>query len=136
MKLRLILILVFSSIFSGCPMDRWYSIRITNNSSKDIMVLPGYARYGANEYPDTTLPMKKPVLINVRKNDYNFLDASFEWGKIINDLPSDTLSIFYFEADSINNLTWERIRTEYIILKRDDLSLSDLELKNWALTFD
>lgn len=127
---------MISSGFWGCPMDRWYSIRITNNSSKDIMVLPGYAKYGANEYPDTTLPVKKPSLLFVAKQDYNFLDASFEWENIINTLPSDTLTIFYFEADSINTLTWENIRTQYIILKRDDLSISDLEQRNWTLTFD
>ena len=100
------------------------------------MVLPGYGKYGANEYPDTTLPTKKPSLTYVSKKDYNFLDASFEWESIINGLPSDTLTIFYFEADSINNLVWDRIRSRYIILKRDDLSLSDLELKNWTLNFD
>jgi len=72
----------------------------------------------------------------VGKNDYNFLDASFEWEEIINDLPADTLTIFYFMADSINILSWDKIRTKYIIIKRDDLSISDLKLKNWTLTFD
>ena len=121
---------------SRCPMDKWYSIKIINNSSKDILVLPGYAKYGANEYPDTCLPNQKPSLLFVGKNDYNFLDASFEWEEIINDLPADTLTIFYFMADSINILSWDKIRTKYIIIKRDDLSISDLKLKNWTLTFD
>ena len=136
MKVKLVFILVISSIFCGCPMDKWYSIMIVNNSSKDIVVLPGYAKYGANEYPDTSLPNQKPSFLFVRKNDYNFLDASFEWEKIINDLPADTLTIFYFMADSINILAWDRIRTNYIIIKRDEMSLSDLELRNWTLTFD
>ena len=100
------------------------------------MVLPGYDRFGANEYPDTTLPISKPTLIRVKKNDYNFIDASFEWKDIFNNLPSDTLSIFYFDTDSVINLTWNRIQIKYVILKRDDLSLIDLESENWTQTFN
>jgi hypothetical protein len=136
MKTRHLLILLILSILFGCFPDKRYSIKIVNNSSKDIMVLPGYDRFGANEYPDTTLPISKPTLIRVKKNDYNFIDASFEWKDIFNNLPSDTLSIFYFDADSVINLTWNRIQIKYVILKRDDLSLIDLESENWTQTFN
>jgi len=120
----------------SCLPDIRYSIKIINNSSKDIMVLPGYDKFGANEYPDTTLPINKPHLIRVNKNNYNFIDASFDWKDVVNNLPSDTLSIFYLDADSVINLTWNMIQINYLILGRDDLSSTDLESNNWTITFN
>ena len=49
-------------------MDKWYSIKIINNSSKDILVLPGYAKYEANEYPDTCLYIPKLIDPPFRNN--------------------------------------------------------------------
>ena len=83
-----------------------------------------------------SLNLKIPVIFFGDEKLVKDKNPYYKWEEIINGLPSDTLSIFYFEADSINTLSWDKIRTKYIILRRDDLSLRDLELINWTLTFD
>ncbi len=63
-------------------------------------------------------------------------ETSGKWESIFEDfLPVDTLSVFLFHSDTISSVSWERIREEYIILKRYDLSFSDLEEMNWTITY-
>ncbi|MCD8528648.1 MAG: hypothetical protein LRY27_01410 [Chitinophagales bacterium] len=89
-----------------------------------------------NQYPNISLPTDKPVItkidngsyfrpyISVKCNENNF---SF--------LPRDTLTVFIFDAQVIEDSTWNSIRDNYLILKRYDLSFQDLDSMGWEITY-
>jgi hypothetical protein len=112
-------------------------IKITNKTSTDIMVLPACRGYGANLYPDTTLPLDKPLaFVRINKNDSELIESPIKWEGVINELPADTLSMFYFVADSVILLSWDKIRSNYIVFKREDFSSNDLKLSKWTITIN
>ena len=43
--------------------------------------------------------------------------------------------IFLFSKDTIDQVPWDRIRDEYLILRRYDLTLEDLEAMNWTIEY-
>jgi hypothetical protein len=49
--------------------------------------------------------------------------------------PADTIMVFVYDAELVENTPWERVEREYLILKRYDLSLQDLQNLNWLLTY-
>lgn len=119
----------------GKLMETWYSIKVENKTSKALRVTAGCSKFMMNSYPDTTLPSNKPFLLNVSPKNYNHLDHSFPWEVIIQGLPADTLSIYIFDADTLNTYDWRSIKEGYKILKRYDLSLDDLKKSNWTITY-
>ena len=52
-----------------------------------------------------------------------------------NELTSDTLSIYVFNADTVDLQGWGYVRNGYKILKRYDLSLMDLKNKNFLVDY-
>lgn len=56
-------------------------------------------------------------------------------GKIFKQLPRDTLSIFIFHTDTLNKYPWEKIRDEYKILKRYDLSFEDIKRLGYKVPY-
>lgn len=116
-------------------MEKRYSIKIDNKSSKSIRVTAGCSKFNMCIYPDTVLPSAKPFLLNVGSNDYNFLDHSFKWEDVISELPADTLSIYIFDAEIVDTNNWSQIKEGYLVLKRYDLSLNDLKQMNWTVTY-
>jgi hypothetical protein len=52
------------------------------------------------------------------------LEASIE--EVFKYVKSDTLSFFIFSSDTLNKYPWDSIRSNYMILQRYDLSLTDL----------
>jgi hypothetical protein len=91
-------------------MEKRYTIRIENHTNQAIYANAGCSKFNMNSYPDTTLPSIKPRLIKVIPNDYNYLDHSFKWEEVIANLPVDTLSIFIFDATTIDNSDWNQIQ--------------------------
>jgi hypothetical protein len=133
-----ILIITFLFLLTGCLdkiMESKDSIEVINKSNKDIQVTAGCSKYRMNSYPDTILSTSNPSLLIVRSNDYNYLDHSKEWSKVISELPSDTLSVYIFDSDTINAYEWSEIAAGYKILKRYDLSVQDLDSMNWTITY-
>ncbi|HLO60671.1 MAG TPA: hypothetical protein VK179_18115 [Bacteroidales bacterium] len=116
-------------------MEKWYAIKINNNTHKRIYVSAGCGRYGIPDYPDTLLPSKEPSLLNIEPHDYNNLRSSIEWESIILRMEYDTLSIYFFDADTIDANTWNEIKRGYKIIKRKDLSLDDLRQTNWTIDY-
>ena len=58
-----------------------------------------------------------------------------KWSKFFRELPHDTLSVFIFHTDTLKNNSWEEVRDHYKILKRYDLSLSDLEKMHFKIVY-
>ncbi len=50
-------------------------------------------------------------------------------------IPCDTMMIYVFDAKVLEGNEWETVKTNYLVLKRYDLSLDDLNKKNWTINF-
>jgi hypothetical protein len=138
-KLKAIILLLFSLFMMiNCFDDmseKWYTITINNNSNNRIYVSAGCGKYGIPNYPDTTLPTIEPSLLNVESHDYNYLRSSIEWESVIEKIESDTLSIYFFDADTIDTYTWTEIREGNKIIERIDLSIEDFIQSNWTINY-
>jgi len=53
--------------------------------------------------------------------------------KFYND--GDTFFVFIFDAAVVENTLWEVVAREYLVLKRYDLTLEDLQRLNWKITY-
>ncbi len=106
-----------------------YSIKIVNNTSTRLNCSYGDA------YPDTSLPLNYPYIIHILPNDFHNFNSSKKWESVVAEAPSDTLSFFIFNSDTLNAFPWAQIRNEYKILKRYDLSIQDLQSTNYTITY-
>ncbi|MFQ3576991.1 MAG: hypothetical protein SNJ77_11205 [Cytophagales bacterium] len=87
-------------------------------------------------YPDTNLPQNNFGLYRSVKSNYNHRNCpSVKWEDIISKLPKDTLSIYFFNSDTLENQTWEEIRNKHIVLQRYDLSIHDIKHRGDIIEF-
>ena len=47
----------------------------------------------------------------------------------------DSLMFFVFSVDTLDKYSWDEIREGYMVLKRYDLSITDLDSLNWTITY-
>lgn len=97
------------------------SIQIVNNSNAAIstfLALPSDVGFA---YPDTILPMAEIAMQVAAPSQLNFYDFGFSIDELFDFLPNDTISVYYFSTETLNNNTWEEIRESYMVLRRDDL---------------
>ena len=129
--------LLTTMLLTGCElfMEKWYYIYIKNNSNKTLFVTAGQELYKMKPYPDTLLPYKKPGNEIISPNNRNNLISSHKWEDVISSLPSDTLSIYILDADTVNICGWEEVAKDYKVLKRYDFSVDDLKNMNWTVTY-
>lgn len=135
MKKRSLYILILL-IISSCDevYEEFSVITLKNNTGKLL-----YYDIGTIEsnivYPDTLLPnsrdsMKlRPISGNV------FTGNKTDWSERINQIPSDTLSIYFFYSDTLDTFNWQEIKSGYKVLKRYDLSLEDLKQIDYKVSF-
>lgn len=134
------IILCLSSLFfisSGCKDDfgeKFYTIFIDNNSSKTVYFLV-YDEFSEIQYPDTNLPSADPGLTKLGSGARFYIRDRKPWQELINELPSDTLSIFFFVDNVYEDSSWATVSSQYLILKRYDLSIEDLERLNFYVPF-
>lgn len=55
--------------------------------------------------------------------------------KMVAGLIVDTLSIYIFSRPSYKNTPWEILRSNYMVLKRYDLSIADLKKLNYKVPY-
>ena len=93
----------------------------TNQSEKDILF------YEANimtdfVYPDTMITQNQNLLTKIKANITLRTGGFGSSEETFTKLLSDTLSVYFFEPDVMENSSFEDIRSNYRILKRYDLS--------------
>ena len=134
-------IFLFSCIillFSQCVFNlegKWHSIDFYNKSGKPICYLLSLNYFLF--YPDTVLPQlpqKFPDLYKINDELHNVIMGYTE-DEIYSLLPADTLSIFFFDPDTLAKYDWETIRKDYKILIRYDLSRQDLKKLDWCFYY-
>jgi len=116
------------------------TITIVNNSEGPIYVECNYY------YPDTLYfgHFSSPILDSVNTKIWEktagdsplYRDRSC-WEDIFTNglIPSDTLMIYIFDADIIENVEWSSVIHYYMVSKRYDLSLQDLQKMDWEITY-
>lgn len=114
------------------------TITFKNATTHTLYVVSSY------QYPDTSTfvgipnPVLDPSSTQVLPNESN---KQVLWGRDCIELafkdliPSDTLMIYVFDAKVLQENTWETVKANYLVLKRYDLSLSDLKGMNWKITY-
>lgn len=141
MKVGKIILMVFFSqmiLSAACRRDTescHYTVYVNNKSNKTI-----YATYNPY-YPDTSILDINPVpagdyhkiIANEKKSVYSKRDCIEDYFKF--SVPSDTIMIFIFDADVLASNSWETVRRNYLVLKRYDLSLSDLKNANFSIDY-
>jgi hypothetical protein len=134
-KILLTLMIIFSNNSCENIMEGKYAITFQNHSTKNVMIVEGMNRRGFEYYPDTTLPANKPLLQQIAPNEHGDILSSNKWADVMNSIPSDTLSIYVFDPDTINAYDWSIIKSDYKVLKRYDLSVHDLEETKWVVNY-
>lgn len=133
MKYLFLIYLAFS-LKSCTPLaEDFFSIDVVNETDTKLFF------YEANEiaqvYPDTTVVADQERLRQILPMTTASFGSGSPWDEEIERLPSDTLSVFIFSSDTLNTFPYSEIRDDYKILKRYDLSIEDLELLNFKVTF-
>lgn len=134
LSLPLFLILCASSCEKLPFGEYFYEILLVNKSNCDLYVYPAY-RESENVYPDTLLPISYKFFNKVSSNSDFTWSSQIQWKEIIQKLPADTLSVFFIDATIFENVAWDTIRKNYLILKRYDLSIEDLEKTDYTITY-
>ncbi|MFA5971945.1 MAG: hypothetical protein WC780_06310 [Lentimicrobiaceae bacterium] len=136
----LILVVALSAINSNCKReseDCHYFIKMQNNSNKAIYIRD----YGS--YPDTisfkydpnpALDPSSYKLVASGVKEYGSKNDCIE-NKFKYYILSDTLMIFIFDAQTLETTPWDTVCKKYMVLKRYDLSLADLQRMNWTITY-
>lgn len=138
-KIRLYIVVIFLMLYAGrCKKpvlgEMFHAITVYNNTSDTVY--PYLASVNASiQYPDTALPVDKPALSRVLPNNtFNFYSRE-EWEKVIDKLQADTLSIFILDDEVYRDSSWQVVRDKYLVLKRYDLSVSDLKAMDWRVHY-
>jgi len=122
--------------FPDSPIDS--SIKIINNSNQDILMLD----YNQFQFPDTLFVIPNPFSDTssieykryfIEKKSFKEYPGSYKAGF---NRSSTKLMIFLFSKDTIDQVPWEKIRSEYKILKRYDLGLRELDSLNWTIEYN
>lgn len=131
MRKTVILLAVSFFLISGsCEknpfVETFYTITVINQSTQMIYFLP-YDKFSEIQYPDTTLPASKPHAVLLGPGANFFMDKREPWSEEINELSADTLTLVFFDKFVYEDSSWADIKNHYLVIKRYDLSLQDLE---------
>lgn len=136
MKNRIFLLLICCIILTGCVKMGYKTLDITNNAEYDIMVYhplienhnrDAQALRNYYNYPDTSIsPWMPSIIQRVYKSEE--LHPLYTTGyRIFFDEMKDTMSMFIFNADSLDCYGWDSISTHDILIQRYDFNAEMLE---------
>ena len=137
---KLLFGIVLLSVLSlmGCPPSREIkpdsTIILVNKTNKDILF-----DFSPYPYPDTTISESKP-LSDIQQYNLSLLyansskDLNAPWLASF-EMDPRPIMLFFFSRDTIDQVPWEKVTSEYNILKRYDLSKSTLDSLNWTIEY-
>lgn len=135
-------VLALCACLSSCGWDpfslfaeHYYDVHVTLRNNSETVI----SYVVSNTYPDTTVISDKPERFYPIKPGGESkiplnpsISTPMNWKRTF---PHDTLILFVFDNDVIENCSWNTIREDYLILKRFDLSEEDLEHCDWTITY-
>lgn len=101
-------------------------INFQNNSDYTILSAEEY------DYPDTTLREKLYFETTLPKSYGRAASSTRRWHRVI---VNGKMCLFLLDKDVVDNVPWETVREDYMILQRYDLSIADLEKLNWTIYY-
>ena len=134
---KILIVILYSILLSAtcCKDDEncHDSIFIVNNSDKAI-----YFDY-SNRYPDTLTLYPNPAL----DPSYFKIDSHSSKNDITRDCFEDQIKLnkngiimyYFYDAHTLETIPWDTVAKKYLVLKRYDLSLADLQRMNWTITY-
>jgi hypothetical protein len=142
MKQSLVLIFFFTLfVCSKCDNENedqcHKSISFINSSEKAVYVL------WSTDYPDTLAiqhisgALEQGTKVSPKTESRDPFYEQSCWEVILSSvqIPSDTLMVFVFDADTVENIDWPDIVRDNKILHRYDLSLNDLIKSDWTISY-
>ncbi len=111
------------------PGDTQHYFTINNNTNHVI------SYYISETYPDTSIIETQPILKLVQPNSSRKESSWGTWNERFEQINEGKISIFIFHSDTLNKYSWDKIRSEYMVLKRFDLSLEDLKQNNFTINY-
>jgi len=140
MKNLIVILIILITGSSKCVMDGLEEIEpdstltIVNNSAEELI-------YITSIQDDTTLEKMEFIkdkvqyeALTIKANSLIEDESNWIYSFTNNETP-DTLRVFLFAKNTIVNTEWDQIESEYLILKRYDLTLSDLDSLDWTITY-
>ena len=121
-----ILLIISSCNKKYCPGGCRDPISLYNNSNNDVY------SYLVLTNSDTILPIIKPrylYLIKSNEKHTDYLPGRYE------DRIDNKFLLFVLSKDSVDNLSWEYISTNNVILKRYEMSASEIEQLNGHIDY-
>lgn len=108
--------------------------KVKNNSNNGIYFSEN------NTYPDSMIYIVSPLTKNKEKKilsgeSGNFYLTGTDWETKFKDAPQNSISLFIFKSDSLEQILWDTIRAKYIIEMRYDLTLQNMKDRNWEIEF-
>ncbi len=125
-------------VCAGCPesFDEPNSeIIILNNSDQSIVFFTQFNNPGDTSLSTFPFPLL-PENIEVRTIEtYSSDTIPGSFRSILDKDMNVILMVYLFSRDTIEQVPWERIKDDYLVLRRYDLTLEDLEDINWTVVF-
>ncbi|NDV79780.1 hypothetical protein [Dysgonomonas sp. 511] len=133
MKKNLLLatgIILMASMFTACPDFEGEYIWLRNNSDLNVVGYVGGEDLGEPTYPDTLLPSK-----NLTRHVSKAASAPQYYFR--KDIKNSKVCVFFLDNDTIAKYGWDKVRDEYMILKRVDVDEKYLRQKdvNWTVEY-
>ncbi|MFW5762551.1 MAG: hypothetical protein ACOCXH_16380 [Cyclobacteriaceae bacterium] len=109
-------------------------MRVKNNTKEAIYVS------WHTQYPDTGLTYITNPTLNphINKVSSNSLQESYYKAPsegIFKTMKSDVLLVFIFDAETLESTPWDTVVANYLILKRYELTLQELNDMNWIVNY-
>lgn len=137
--LRLLPLILLSLFLFGCPdkdddeMDSEFSI--VNNSDKYLFFINS-----SLIYPDTMLGyVNNPFLqerdkFTIKPN--SIYKQKDRWrAALAHEKSTGIMTIFLFDKAVIDSVSWDKIREDYLVAKRYEYTLKQLDSLNWTITY-
>jgi hypothetical protein len=110
-------------------------LRIINNSDIDVYVEQASHRVDTDYIPLYYDIGNDPKKYKVYSGETKKYVVFQKWEDIFLFYKVDTLSLFIFDAEIIENTIWHTIPMEFKFLQRYDFTLTDLERMNWMVVY-
>ena len=120
----------------GCPnYSDDSTIILINNSSDTLLYYDIYKKTG-----DTLLEKSSIYPTEETKKRWMLLPNSQllfpgRFKNLFEEMPDYQYVMFLFEKQTVDSVSWDIIKSNYLVLRRYDLSLADLEEMNWIITY-
>jgi hypothetical protein len=136
-KLKCLLSIPLMLLFMGCPDkegDADSTIIFINNSDKTILEYSKSFIYPDTSIITTTSPFDERVKQFAIKPHSTYKKQD-NWKSYLSKSKSGVMTIFLFDKAIVDTVPWKTIREDYLVAKRYEYTLKQLDSLNWTITY-